>query len=661
MKVAGITDVVAIERNCPRLPDSTYEMIERAAAAHADAPALSFFLRTQDHERPMSWNYAELFARITAAANFFHSLGVGKDDVVAFVLPNLPETHLTIWGGQAAGIAFAINPMLEAAAIGELLRAGGAKVLVTLAPFPGSDIWPKLQSVVGGVPELRHLVLVELAQHLPGAGAPPAGLPPGVAVDTPRIAVHAFAHGIAGQPTDRLVSGRVIAPDDLSSFFCTGGTTGTPKIAMRRHRNEVANAWSVGELLGEGIAPGKTLFCGLPMFHVNAVLVTGLMPFSRGAHVLLGTPQGWRGEGVIARFWEIAERHRINFFSGVPTIYAALMQQPIGARDVSSLEYGLCGAAPMPLELMRRFEETTGLKILEGYGLTEGTCVSTVNPPKGERRLGSIGLRVPLQEMKALVLDDAGAWVRDCAIDEVGVLAIRGPNVFAAYKAAAHNEGLWIEAGAGERWLNTGDLGRQDGDGYFHLTGRKKELIIRGGHNIDPASIEQPLHQHPAVQIAAAVGRPDAHAGEVPVAYVQLKPGAEAAESELLSFVRERIGERAAVPKAIRIVAAMPLTGVGKIFKPELKLREIDDAITDALRSAGVRPARVTAVNDPADGLRVEVVLDASGDPQLARRVLGQFPFRVRVENAGRGDDAKLSRADSGKVAPLCVDRARTE
>ena len=135
--IAGMADVVAIERLVPQLPDSTYEMIGRAAAAQPQAPALSFFLRAQDHERPATWNYETLFARITATANFFHGLGVGKDDVIAFVLPNLPETHLTIWGGQAAGIVFAINPMLEPAAIGELLRAGGAKVLVTLAPLPG--------------------------------------------------------------------------------------------------------------------------------------------------------------------------------------------------------------------------------------------------------------------------------------------------------------------------------------------------------------------------------------------------------------------------------------------------------------------------------------------------------------------------------------------
>jgi fatty-acyl-CoA synthase len=629
--IANVADVTAIELASASLPASTYETIAAAAAAHADRPALSFFLRAQDHERLLTWDYATLLARITATANFFRALGVGKDDVIAYVLPNLPETHLVVWGGQASGIVLAINPLLEPEAIADLLRAGGAKALVTLAPFPGTDLWPKLQSVIGQVPNLRHLVLVDLAQHVPGAARSAADLVKGVEVDPGRITLHSFSHGVAEQPADRLLGGRVIAPEDFSSFFCTGGTTGTPKIAMRTHANEVANAWSAGQALGDGIGPGKTLFCGLPMFHVNAVLVTGLLPFSRGAHVILGTPQGWRGEGVIGRFWEMVERHRINFFSGVPTIYSALLQQPIDGRDLSSLEYGLCGAAPMPLELMRNFQQRTGLKILEGYGLTEGTCVSTVNPPRGERRAGSIGLRIPLQPMKAVLLDDAGAYVRDCAVDEVGVLVIRGPNVFAGYKIPEHNKGLWVEAGDGQRWLNTGDLGRQDAQGFFYLTGRKKELIIRGGHNIDPAVIEQSLHEHPAVQIAAAVGRPDAHAGEVPVAYVQLESGASVSEAELLDFARGRIGERAAVPKAVRIVAAMPLTGVGKIFKPELKLKETEDALSEALRGAGVAFDRVAAHQNPAQGIVVAVELAAGQVRQRAQAVLGQFPFRCQI------------------------------
>ncbi|MGA0612827.1 acyl-CoA synthetase [Caldimonas sp. KR1-144] len=625
--IASMTDVLALERSLDgrlpaSLPESTYEMIGATARAQPDAPALSFFARIEDHANPRRWSYRELFERITATANFLHELGVGSDDVVAFVLPNLPETHLAIWGAQAAGIAFAINPLLEPAAIAELLAAGGAKVLITLAPLPGMDLWSRLQPALAGVPSLAHVVLVDPARRPAGSVEPDAAA---------RWQLHDFHAGLQRQPSDRLLSGRRIRSSERSSYFCTGGTTGAPKIAMRTHGNEVANAWSAAQFLGEGISQGKTLFCGLPLFHVNGVLVTGLLPFSRGAHVLLGTPQGYRGEGVVARFWELVEHHRINFFSGVPTVYAALLQQPTQGRDLSSLEYGLCGAAPMPVELLRSFQQLTGLKILEGYGLTEGTCVSSCNPPRGERRSGSIGLRVPLQAMKAVVLDERGRYLRDCETDEPGVLAISGPNVFLGYRGHEDDAGPWIDLGDGRRWLNTGDLGRQDAEGYFYLTGRKKELIIRGGHNIDPASIEEPLHRHPAVQLAAAVGRPDAHAGELPVAYVQLKPGARASEEELLAFAASQVAERAAQPKAIHVLDAMPLTGVGKIFKPELRRREVADSLRNALQEAGVAAARVEAALDPRDGLTVSVALADAADEPRAREVLGRFPLRFAI------------------------------
>jgi fatty-acyl-CoA synthase len=618
--IATMADVLAAEAHgLPEdLPASTYDMIQRAARQHPDAPALSFFLTTKEHRRPETWSYARLMARITQAANLFHSLGADKDTVIAFILPNLPETHFTLWGGQAAGVVFGVNPLLETAAIAELLNAARASILVTLAPFPGTAVWPKVFEVLPRVPSLRHVVLVNSRRGVERAD--PSG-----------VTVHDFRRALSQQPSDRLLSGRRFSAADVSSYFCTGGTTGAPKIAMRRHGNEVANAWSVARFLGDGIGPGKSVFCGLPLFHVNGVLVTGLLPFSRGAHVVLGTPQGYRGEGVVERFWEIVEHHRINLFSGVPTLYASLLQVPVGAHRLDSLEYGLCGAAPMPVALLQSFQERTGLRILEGYGLTEATCVSSVNPPLGERRVGSIGLRIPGQEMKPVVLDERGHYVRDCAVGEVGVIAVSGPNVFAGYKLDAQNQGLWLDRGDGKRWLNTGDLARQDAEGYFWLVGRKKELIIRGGHNIDPLSIEDPLHRHPAVEVAAAVGRPDAYAGELPVAYVQLKAGASASEQELISFLSERLSERAALPKHVHVIDRMPLTAVGKIFKPALKHREARDALGAALREGGVAFRELGVSDDPARGTVITLRLDVGASAEAARQILGRFPFPFTV------------------------------
>lgn len=648
--IATLADVISAEASGHHeaLPASTYEMICRGMAIAPEAPALSFFLQTEQHKKPKTWTYRELLRSIHQTANFFDQLGAKKDTVIAYVLPNLPETHFVIWGGQATGIVCAINPLLEPTAIAELLNAAGATILVTLAPFPDTDLWPKMQGAIAHVPGLQHLVLVNVADHVAGLKGVAAKLLQkreefrlhgvrGLRSAVPRhIAIHDFNRAIQRQPKTYLRSKRQISSDDISSYFCTGGTTGIPKLAMRRHRNEVANAWSAAQFLGDGVGSGKNIFCGLPLFHVNAVLVTGLLPFSKGAHVVLGTPQGYRGEGVVKRFWEIVEHHHINFFSGVPTLYSSLLQIPVGKHRLDSLEYGLCGAAPLPLEVFRTFQERTGLKILEGYGLTEGTCVSSVNPPLGDRRLGSIGLRVPGQQMKAVVLDEAGHYQRDCQVNEVGVITISGPNVFAGYKIPEQNKGLWIDSGDGERWLNTGDLGRQDADGYFWLTGRKKELIIRGGHNIDPATIEEPLHRHPAVQVAAAVGRPDTHAGELPVAYVQLRVGAVVTEQELMDFVKHEISERAALPKRIHIVDQIPLTAVGKIFKPDLKHREIADALESALREADINVTALTVKDDKSRGTTVQISLPDRSTEQDAVKVLGQFsfPYSISVQGA---------------------------
>ncbi|MBC9249744.1 acyl-CoA synthetase [Pseudomonas alcaligenes] len=629
MAVQSLGDIRSLEQTPLHrrgLASSTYAALQRSAAQHAEAPALSFFLSAKDFRNTHDWNYSELFADITRAANAFHGLGIGPGDVIAFLLPNLPETHFTIWGGEAAGIVMAVNPMLEAAQIGDLLRAANARVVVCLAPTPGSDLWDKLASQLEHLPGVQDVVWVSMTPYV--------GTMAGLALRWlawrersrhPGRRIHELRALMRRQPAERLCSARQIRPEEHSSYFCTGGTTGLPKIAIRSHGSEVFNAWAMDANTQPRIA-GQVFFCGLPLFHVNGQLVTGLMPWSQGDRVIIGTPQGYRGEGVIANFWAMVQHFRINAFSGVPTVYSALLQQPADGHDLSSLDYALCGAAPMPVELFREFERRVGVRILEGYGLTEGACVSSSNPPDGERRVGSIGLRLAYQDMRAVLLDEAGAYLRDAAVDEVGVIAITGPNVFAGYLEGSHNQGIWIEIEQC-RWLNTGDLGRQDADGYFWLTGRKKELIIRGGHNIDPKQIEEALQAHAAVALVAAVGSPDAHAGEVPVAYVQLAAGHSTSSAELLSFAGAHIAERAAIPKRIEILEALPVTPVGKIFKPALQQREIARVVQQEARALGAAAVHVEVVQDARRGLVAQI---AAGAQQAAlAQVLGRYSFPV--------------------------------
>jgi fatty-acyl-CoA synthase len=623
--VRDLSDVIALEATPLTergLPVNSYRMIEAGARIEPAAPALSFFLSIEDHARPHRLSYAALLARITQTANLFRRLGVKRGDVVAYLLPNLPETHLAIWGAETAGVAFAVNPQLEPEALATLLNAAKAKVLVTLAPTPGVDLWDKAAKAARLAPSLETILTVSLAPYADAV----RGLMLKLRAQTAprrlgRIRVADFTRSVSRQRADALEFAEP-GPEDIASYFCTGGTTGLPKIARRTHRCEVFDAWAMSAFT-EGFSTGRTIFGGLPLFHVNGQLVTGLAAFSTGAHVLIGTPQGYRGPGVLQRFWELVETHRLDGFSGVPTVYSTLLRTPVEGRDISSLKLALCGAAPLPMQVFESFKVLTGIEILEGYGLTEAGCTSSVNPPGGDKRVGSIGLRLPYQDMRVLILDPEGRYQRDANVDEIGVLAVSGPNLFEGYLDRRHDEGLWIRR-QDERWLNTGDLARQDGDGYFWLTGRRKELIIRGGHNIDPKQIEEALARHPAVALAAAVGRPDAHAGEVPVAYVELKPGSSVDPQDLAAFAVEQIAERPAHPKAIIILDQLPLTAVGKIFKPALVAREIEGVVRGLAEELGVRLKALEVGPDPTRGLLARFDADAAEELEAA---LGAYAF----------------------------------
>lgn len=629
VSLARLSDIQAFEQQYPLaerdLPGSTYELLQRAAERFADLPALCFLPTGSIEDQPWRISYAELFAKVTQTANALHRLGLRPGQAVSFLLPNLPQTHFVIWGAEAAGIVNAINPLLEPEHIAELIRASNTSVLVTLAPFPGTDLWQKVAALADFLPQMPTIVTVDLANLLPepqrsavGAQRPP--MPAGV-LD--------FDELLAAAPADHLESGRVIQPDDIASYFHTGGTTGTPKLAPHSHFNEVAMAKIIG--LHGRYVPGDVLLCGLPLFHVNGVMVTGLAAFHYGAQVLLAGPQGYRNPALIKDFWKLVERYRVSSFSGVPTIYAALLQIPNDGIDVSSLRFALCGAAPMPVELIRQFEARTGLRIIEGYGLTEGTCATACNPYEGERRPGSIGLRLPYCQVKIVVLDSAGNYWRDAATDEPGTLCLRGPTVFKGYLQADKNTGIWLDGD----WFNTGDLGRIDADGYIWLTGRSKDLIIRGGHNIDPQMIEEALHRHPCVALAAAVGKPDIRAGELPVVYVQLKAGEHASEAQLLEHATQHIHERAAVPKNIWLVEQIPLTAVGKTFKPALRLDAIRRVFEDEVWQVAAA-SRVEAHSDERHGPRVDIHvpnLSAIQREQLDQR-LGGFAVRYVVHCA---------------------------
>ena len=609
-----ITREIAI---LPR-PASAYQLLLDAAAAWPDGIATQWIPDPGEHTRCLSWTYAELAGTVTQIANALTALGVRRQDAVTLSSVNTSMLYAATLAAQAVGIAAPVNPTLSGERIAELIRRTGSRVLVAAGPELDPQLWQRLLEVAR-----QAGMTAVLALRPDGArGDPPA--PGGTGDPDGRGLVVAYLQEmIAGQPSDHLADAKPPTAGDLAAFVHTGGTTGAPKVGAHTHANQLACARGIA--LCSGLAPGEGVLGGLPLFHVNALIVTGIAPMFSGARVVWPGPAGYRDKALYARFWQIIEHYRVAAMSAVPTVYGTLAQVPVDA-DISSLRLPIVGAAPLPASVREDFAAHTGRRLLEGYGLTEATCVSTWTRP-GEERPGSVGRVLPGQQVKAVRTGDDGSWA-DCAPGETGVLAIGGPAVFAGYVTDPKAGGPRVsrEGVVRDGWLDTGDLGRVDAGGFVYLAGRAKDLIIRGGHNIDPRVIEEALLRHPAVRAAAAVGRPDRHSGEVPVAYVVPAGPGRFDEADLLAWAGTAIDEPAARPKRIYPITAIPVTEVGKQFKPALIADAAVRAITDALAAAGVADARATAAHE--HGRLVVTVTGA--DPGRVRDAVAGFALTVR-------------------------------
>jgi fatty-acyl-CoA synthase len=368
------------------------------------------------------------------------------------------------------------------------------------------------------------------------------------------------------QVSDRLLSGRVFQPSDIAAYFHTGGTTGAPKLARHSHGAQVFTAWANATM--QGFRASDVTINGYPLFHVAGVLPGALCSLAVGMHVIIPTPSLFRSREVVQNYWRLAEHHGCTLMSGVPTVLAALAGVPLNGANISRMRSVRTGAAPLPPELAQRFEQTFGLQINESLGMTETAGLSTVAPPGLSAPAGCVGWPLPHAQVRIAALNSEDqATGQVLPVGEKGMVLYRGPNLFSGYLDAAETARSFTPDG----WLITGDVGFIDEQGRLHLSGRAKDLIIRGGHNIDPKVIEDALGAHPAVDLCAAVGAPDAYAGELPVAFATLKPGEQVSAEALLAFTAERVDEAPAKPKRITLLERMPVTNVGKIYKPELR------------------------------------------------------------------------------------------
>ncbi|VVJ17608.1 Long-chain-fatty-acid--CoA ligase (EC [Amycolatopsis camponoti] len=595
------------------LPESTYALLRRAAVRWPDRPAVTVLPEAARWREPVRRTFAELLADVHRYANLLRELGIRRGDAVALMSPNCADLIPATLAAQLAGIAAPLNGGLSRVHLAELLRRSGARVLITAGPELAPESWATARELAGGLDAV-------LVLRPTGAAGEPAALP---VIDGVRVGYladlasgHDTAH-FAGEPP---------AATDLAALFHTGGTTGAPKPAAHTHANEVADAWMIA--VNPLLEVGSVVFAALPLFHVNALVVTLLAPLFKGQHAVWAGPLGYREPALYGEFWKIVEHHRIAAMSAVPTVYAVLAQCPVDA-DISSLRYAMVGASPLPAAVRTGFEAHTGVTLVEGYGLTEATCASARSFPDAPR-LGTVGQRLPYQRMK-VVHPETG---EELPHGETGVLTISGPTVFPGYVVGRDENGYRLD-GLGklrDGRLDTGDLARVDADGFVHLAGRAKDLIIRGGHNIDPAVIEDALLAHPQVIAAGAVGRPDEHSGEVPVAYVSLAPGATATETDLLAWAAGRVPERAAAPKAVTVLEALPVTDVGKPYKLGLRADATRRAITEAL--AAFDGVAVDAVVE--DGTVVATVtLPSEVDEPKVTATLGRYTVPVRLASRG--------------------------
>ncbi len=571
---------------------SLNDWIARGCALDPDKIAIRFVADGDPDGEVDTISYRELRARANQAANLFHSLGVQADDVVLYVLPTLPQLYVVMLGALAAGIACGVNWMLEPEQLAELVRSTRAKVVVTLGPTPGFEIFEKMQAIRSQVPPGVRVLTV----RGPG-GSEIAGS------DLDTLA--------AMQPADCLRFERRVEGDHVAALVHSGGTTGSPKLVKLTHRGFAYKCWANAMVMAH--TPDDVILADYPMFHIAGIFARGYFAIAHGMSIVIPSPIGARDKRFIENYWRFVERFGITIFSGVPTTLAQLAKSgPRGEKLDTLRKYACTGSTAFPAEVARQIESLIGVRVLLTYGATEYTQNVTQAPRDGDPKFGSPGIRLPYTQVKAVELD-GDRIKRECATDEIGVVVVKGPSLTPGYLEPKYDDGVFIRDG----WFNSGDLGRFDADGYLWLTGRVKDVIIRGGHNIDPSVIEEALLKHRDVMLAAAVSKPDAYAGELPIAYVQLVPGSRIGADELRDFALAHVPERAAAPKDVIIVDEMPLTDVRKPAKVVLRRDAAQRAFRERLADVTDGAITVDMVSDPREG---SLALVTVGGPSHARQ-----------------------------------------
>jgi long-chain acyl-CoA synthetase len=482
----------------------------------------------------MTVSYAQLDELTNKVANFLYDLGIRKGDKVSVYLPNMPQyVYLYLGIPKIGAVTGPVNALFKPREVKFVVGHSEAKAIVTIPQF-----MELINQIKGELPNLEHIIVI---------GEPVEGT-------LNYTELMEKASGDAPPEVD------IDEKEDPAAILYTSGTTGFPKGVLQTHFNIRRNAEMIRDFM-EAKEHFRFMLI-LPLFHCNAQIVTIMGPLVIGASSILT-------RGFSAKtHWETVAKYKASTFSCVPTVLSVLLKMPHENLDLSSLEFVVCGAAPLPVEVFKEFEETFDCKVVEGYGLTEGTCASSVNPLPTEtedrRKIGSIGIPLPGNDMK--IVDDKG---NDLPPNSKGEIVIKGDNIMKEYFKNPEANAETLKEG----WLYTGDIGYMDEDGFFYITDRKKDMIIRGGENIYPREIEEVLYSHPAVSLGTVIGVRDKIYGELPKAFIVLKEGESITEKELISYCKDHLADFK-VPKYVEFRDSLPQTPTGKIMKQPLREEE---------------------------------------------------------------------------------------
>lgn len=585
---------------------SVYSLLADAAGRAPEATAITFLPSLE--AEPVGLSHGYFLARLHRTARLFRELGVTRGDVVTLLAPSIPDAIVALWAAEAVGIAHPVNTLLRAENIAAMMRAAGSRLLVALGPQAGSDLWDKAIAAARQTPGLR--AIVALGEADPGAGC---------------------VHLASCLPIDDGPLSDPPAPGDVAAIFHTGGTSGAPKLARHTHANQAFVAGALAAALDFNAA--TRLVNGMPLFHVAGAIDFCLSPLAAGGEVLIPTAAGLRNPEVVAGHWRMVERFHPTIIGGIPTSLVALLGVPTNSADLSSVQFCVTGGALLPRALGEAFTTRFGIPVRQVYGMTECAGLIAVAGADVDPTPGAIGAAVPGVEIGARRLLPGDMLGENVPPGDSGVLVVRGPNVFPGYLG-----GSPIPFTA-DGWLITGDVGSVGTDGLVRITGRAKDVIIRSGHNIDPAVIEAAAAGHPHVVTSAAVGRPDAYAGETPMLYVVLREETPEILADLRDHMERSVPEPPARPKAIVALPALPLTGPGKVDKQALRrdaTARVAREILDASPAFAASAVDIIVNDGPGGRMIVEVTLgeetQTGEDPaMITDRLLSGFSFDHRV------------------------------